>query len=561
MKKIKVLTLNDSGSSPRRVRVEIVLKALNVEEFDVVFAEAEDRFLQKEMLKDVDILFQNFLFSNPIEELSSWKNELGFKYVLDLDDAWWDYSHSNGVEYVEKISKKVPKAIVLADLVTVSTLPLADRASVLNANIAVVPNYLPVGQYSYTEKVNKYNGDKLRVALYGMGSHIHDWNIFKSVLNKLAKNKIIAEKCEFNLLGVSRDTQIGIEFSKKKNLKVNYFEPVLDMGYMELLEHTDVVLQPLVVSDTNICRSGLKILECAIKDVCVVGGELYMSKEFPNLLVAESPLEYEKHLLNLITNYVEIRDNLCKKTLETNTWDKRVEFVQDLFKQLMDGGFAYNDVLEDVDIHQITYKEGQQVDFIQYDNSHIKTVEQKSYLFEWNVFLDLYNKGVDVDRYIGIFSHKFGAKTGLFKKLLVQYLRELNYKQYDFVNLAPQYWKSGEDFMNFTEVQHPGITFLLKELCKNISVIYDTPKIVSFSNFYIIKGELFNNMMKECIIPAIEYMENNKELYFQDAQYKAGLSGEELKQYTDLDFYTYHSFILERVMLMYLNDVQNLKAI
>lgn len=68
-------------------------------------------------------------------------------------------------------------------------------------------------------------------------------------------------------------------------------------------------------------------------------------------------------------------------------------------------------------------------------------------------------------------------------------------------------------------------------------------------------------MMKECIISAIDYMESNKELYFQDAQYKSGLSSEELKKYTNLDFYTYHSFILERVMLMYLNDVQNLKAI
>jgi hypothetical protein len=55
-------------------------------------------------------------------------------------------------------------------------------------------------------------------------------------------------------------------------------------------------------------------------------------------------------------------------------------------------------------------------------------------------------------------------------------------------------------------------------------------------------------------------MENDPE-YFEDAKYFAGLIPEKLKDATELDHYTYHTFVLERLILFYLKNKKVLNLI
>jgi hypothetical protein len=50
-------------------------------------------------------------------------------------------------------------------------------------------------------------------------------------------------------------------------------------------------------------------------------------------------------------------------------------------------------------------------------------------------------------------------------------------------------------------------------------------------------------------------MDNDPE-YFEDAKYITGLSSEKLKELTGLDYYTYHTFVLERLILFYVTNKQ-----
>jgi len=210
-------------------------------------------------------------------------------------------------------------------------------------------------------------------------------------------------------------------------------------------------------------------------------------------------------------------------------------------------------------IYSIVYDKNQIAEYEKYDNSHIKTIEQRSYFFEYNVLIDIIDNFSINDEYLGIFSHKFPFKTGLFKKKLFKILEQN--PNYDIYTFCSNRVKLKGKYLEFTEKVHPGFLDLFNKLCNDLGLVVKEPKYIVYSNFFIAKTKIYKEYVNEIIKPAIELLETKyKQEVWQDSNYK-GLEKDKLKQYTGLDFYTYHSFILERVMLMYLNDVQNLKAI
>ena len=61
-------------------------------------------------------------------------------------------------------------------------------------------------------------------------------------------------------------------------------------------------------------------------------------------------------------------------------------------------------------IYSIVYDINQCSEYERYDNSHIKTIEDKSYLFEYNPIIDITSKQIE-EEYLGIFSYKFYIKN------------------------------------------------------------------------------------------------------------------------------------------------------
>ena len=90
--------------------------------------------------------------------------------------------------------------------------------------------------------------------------------------------------------------------------------------------------------------------------------------------------------------------------------------------------------------------------------------------------------------------------------------------------------------------------------CKYLDFVFPTHcDLVVYSNFFIAKKEIYFEYIDTVIKPLIEWLENEpiiQQMLWSNSGYM-GLQKEQLKEYTGLDHYTYHTFVLERFFSIY----------
>jgi hypothetical protein len=568
--KIKVLAITKPLSGSHFWRIFYPLSKINgsiVEdkEIEVTFKDFDDS-IPKEA-ENYNILIYHWDIGLSIQEIGRLQS-IGVKVIYSIDDFWEfsDYHpYYNSVFSRSYAQNRTKHHMINADGVIVTTERLALHAMKYNDNVAILPNF--ANPEEFKQFGTKTPSDKLRVGIIGSLSHVPDWMLLKGTINRIAKNKELAEKIEFHICGVVKDDKNWDEviklFTVKKNLKVviKEYQP-LDK-YLELYNELDVILMPLEFTEFNHCKSALKLWECLVTNTIPLGSSLYAQKELKGIGVCESPIDYEKALIELLDKeyYNKVLEHINKVNSEDNKWELRLEHT----KAVINTAFIddLSPKLDDVKIYGICYSGEQYTEYNKYDNSHIRTLAQKSWRFEWNAILDIIaNKLDDFNGYLGIFSWKFNLKSGFTKNILYKTLNHKKFKDYDFVNLSRNYWKDGKEYMKFTEHNHPGILERLEEVCNVIGLNYtDKPDNIVYSNFFMLKSEYYKDFVNNYVVPALEYMESNPERFMIDAQYhstkdkyKGGLSLEELKKYTELEYYPMVTFLLERLILFYIQD-------
>ena len=203
-------------------------------------------------------------------------------------------------------------------------------------------------------------------------------------------------------------------------------------------------------------------------------------------------------------------------------------------------------------IYSIVYDENQLHEYEKYDNSHIKSYEDKSYLFEYNCLLDIVDNFNINEDYLGIFSYKFPMKTGLFKKKLFKILEQNS--NYDIYTFCPNRVKLKGQYLSFTEKVHPGFLELFIALCNDLNLKVKEPKYIVYSNFFIVRTDIYKEYINNIIKPAIELLETKyKEQVWKDSKYQ-GMEKQKLKQHTGLDYYPFHTFILERLFSIWIEN-------
>jgi hypothetical protein len=204
-----------------------------------------------------------------------------------------------------------------------------------------------------------------------------------------------------------------------------------------------------------------------------------------------------------------------------------------------------------IDIYGICFNETQNTEYHRIDNK-VSTIAEKSYLFEYNVIL---NTPI-INDYTGFFSWKFRAKTGMNKRVLFNLLKEKNYTEYEVINLCEPLPKP---YLEFTELNHKGFMELFTNICADLGLKVSEPKHTIYSNFFIAKKDVFIEY-QELLKYAIFLLETKyKSEAWTDSGYK-GLPKERLKEATGLDHYTFHTFILERLMSVWIGN-KNIKTL
>lgn len=211
-------------------------------------------------------------------------------------------------------------------------------------------------------------------------------------------------------------------------------------------------------------------------------------------------------------------------------------------------------------IYNIAYDAGQfpNCEFDIYHNT-VKTLEEKSYLFEYNPILNIMEKEKEAD-YIGIFSWKFAMKTGFFKKKIdFMFDKYPNQDVYSFCQSHPHF---GPNFYEFSEKYHPGFMELFKLLCNDLGLDSRENKNLIYSNFVVVKWEVYKDFVETIIKPAIELLETKYvEKVWKDANYRDGLDTNSLRQFTGLEYYPFHTFVLERLWSAYVSTKKNIKFV
>lgn len=110
---------------------------------------------------------------------------------------------------------------------------------------------------------------------------------------------------------------------------------------------------------------------------------------------------------------------------------------------------------------------------------------------------------------------------------------------------------------DFTEQCHPGFKKIFEKLCNKLNLqIRDKHISTIYSNFFVAKGDIYREYVKvlEKACNIMEEDEEIKKLCWQNANYNVSLSSEELFKYTGLKYYTFHTFILERLFSVWLDN-------
>ena len=198
-----------------------------------------------------------------------------------------------------------------------------------------------------------------------------------------------------------------------------------------------------------------------------------------------------------------------------------------------------------IDIYGICFKDSQNTEYKRIDNK-VSTIAEKSYLFEYNVIL---NTPI-VNEYTGFFSWKFRSKTGMNKRVLFNLLIDNHYWNYDVINLCEPLPKP---YLEFTELNHKGFMELFTKICTDLGLKVSEPKHTIYSNFFIAKKDAFIDY-RLMLRSAIELLETKyKSEAWNDSGYK-GLPKERLNEVTGLDYYPMHTFILERLLSVWIDN-------
>lgn len=487
--------------------------------------------LTEDHVKDCDILYIHWNSKIPITTLSIWREKYGFKIIADVDDVW---RLPEEFQYSAFLSQHLCQ---LADHVICSTEYLVSDIMNWNLNVTVIPNLLPVGYGQFTpgKKINK----KIRVGIGGSISHYEDYLSLAPVIKSLEKQKWFQDNCEFAIIGYNNLDKRWQKVSKMfKDVKL--FKHKSHEDYMSLYDNIDVMLMPLLDTEVNRGRSDLKVYECLCKGVIPILSKLYENTHFSDNL--ELLIEDWERSIKMITfnTFDSFKPNKINNVYTKNCVETRLE----LFQKVLDRPT----VESKKDLYSITYSQDQDVEYKRINN-RISTVQDKSYLFEYNKIIEYHEcwETYSKDSYLGFFSHKFPHKTGFYKKYVEDVLDNEDSDVVIFCKQHPNY-------LAWTEEQHPGFTNIFEKVCSklNLEIPSDMPTI--YSNFFAAKANVYKDYV-EVLKKAIDIMETDqeiKDLCWNDSGYKTGLNQADLKKYTGLDYYPFHTFILERLMSVWI---------
>lgn len=552
-----------TGSHYHRIHLPVLHLERHFSQFQIT---------RKEEIKEIDFAncdifyYNRFVKMNPFN-LNYLRKKYGFKVVIDMDDKVYIPRNHYMYNFYEqqKIPEKIIANLVNADYIICSTEYLADNLKEYNSNIIVIPNAIDfeIEQFKFKEK---QDSDKLRIVYPCSLSHVHDVKLLEQSFKRIKSDGFVSKNTLFTLAGYNETNKqtkdIWMQMIKVyKNLSTHELAHSLTTDqYMRHYDNKDVCIIPLEVNDFNKSKSILKVLETGAKKLVAIASDVEPYNLMPKgyYLPVNNAIDWYKHVKELIKSK-EMVQEYSEKLYEYVLTEYNMNKVNNLRKELFESISLSKVDTKNTKIISICYADNQISEYETYRNT-VNSIEQKSYLFEYNPIIDIITNNLyDINKYdyIGIFSWKFPLKSG-FSEREIYYNIDNEHDVYTFVRPV---FKTGKEYFDFSDKFHGGLLNILKNICNDLNIEYtDSPEYVVYSNFYITRYDIMKDYIYNYIIPAIDLLETKyRDEAWQDSKYR-NLKLDDLKKYTGLTYYPKHSFILERMFSIYLHNNNRLKV-
>lgn len=223
---------------------------------------AEILLIQREAL-ELDI-------TQYIQWINQWKNT-GGRLIYELDDDLLDsYSLAkrNHTLNSELVVIKARLLIQHADLVTVSTLPLAEKIRSLNENIVVIQNYLDAHLWKLASPRKYHARDPkrpIKIGYIGTQTHDQDLEVITEAMRRIQET--YGSNVTIEIIGAFQNRECL--FGTKIPLPPKTDYPSFVHWLLENI-HWDIGVIPLFDDEFNKCKSHLKFLEYAALEMAII---------------------------------------------------------------------------------------------------------------------------------------------------------------------------------------------------------------------------------------------------------------------------------------------------
>lgn len=327
-------------------RIKKVADCIKDHEVDIVGAKltkkgetASDRW--ERIFTDHDVFWS--CYSSHAEDAAAmyyWRDKLGKKVVLDIDDNFWDVPKSHKLYDKLKETKRdramIGTVLSFADVITTSTEPLKAKIENhmkdvygIDKKVVVIPNFNDATFWKH--KAKKPNPKKITIGYAGSNSHNDDIEMVMPAIGKLMTKY---PNLYFQTIGtIDKDGLYlfkGLTEEQRGRCEIINASSTFN-SYPKRLSQVmwDIVIAPLVDSPFTRCKSHIKFMEYAMYKWPVVASRVY-------------PYFMELHGRQLID------DGVSGLLVKPNEWFNALDdLIQNPDKRKMLGDGAYNQVVRD----------------------------------------------------------------------------------------------------------------------------------------------------------------------------------------------------------------------
>jgi hypothetical protein len=296
---MKIIGIIDKHSGPAYHRV--LLPYYYIDGIDALFTNV----IKEEKLKDIDaLIISRFSIYNTLEDILKWREQYGFKLIVDVDDYWQLDQHHIAFDSwkANNISTVFQLYIRSADLVTTTHERLLNEIKPLNNNVHILPNAIPDKDQF---QIEKSLSEKVRLFWSGSITHEQDINILKNPLKKLYSSEI-RDKVKMVFSGYMKDhdawDRMASGFTNTGRFESIVIEGTVPANYYWPYHNCDIGLIPLIDSRFNSFKSNLKVLECAHMGAPVIVSMVHPYLNISNVNYVESQTDWFKYIKYLVNN-------------------------------------------------------------------------------------------------------------------------------------------------------------------------------------------------------------------------------------------------------------------